>query len=221
VAQTTPEAQSRPSKPRRNGQNVRVTAGHLCAFTLLTGTYGLLLWFLTYLGMLSGLQPAWAIFLSLVVILVLGAASGIGYSRLILEMIGATDIVKRLGGVSVLSLLPSSPDSCHVREDAKVQAARTCQQRADNGLVPVVNGEGQLTGIVTAADLVAATEHQTVRDVMTNDPVVAYADNSVAELYRTMVDTDHSRIPIVERATGQYLGTVTARQVLEAIGQPS
>lgn len=77
---------------------------------------------------------------------------------------------------------------------------------------PVVDGTGQLIGMVSLVDLVGRVG-RTVRDVMTAEPVSASSDTPVEELAGMMLDQIVRRIPIVE--AGRVIGIVSASDIIQ------
>jgi len=91
----------------------------------------------------------------------------------------------------------------------------------------LVDGHGDLAGIVTRGDLVRALErdptgHLTVLEAGTRDPVVAFPDETLHEAIVRMLEQDVGRLPVVSREQPRqivgYLGRAAIldvrRQVL-------
>jgi CBS domain-containing protein len=76
---------------------------------------------------------------------------------------------------------------------------------------PVVDAAGQLIGMVSLVDLVGRVG-DTVRDVMTPDPISAGQDTPVEELAGMMLEQIVRRIPIVE--AGRVIGIVSASDII-------
>jgi len=77
---------------------------------------------------------------------------------------------------------------------------------------PVVDAAGQLIGMVSLVDLVGRVGN-TVKDVMTPDPVTASTDTSVEDLAGMMLEQIVRRIPIVE--AGRVIGIVSASDIIQ------
>lgn len=77
---------------------------------------------------------------------------------------------------------------------------------------PVVDAAGQLIGMVSLVDLVGRVGN-TVKDVMTPDPVTASTDTPVEELAGMMLEQIVRRIPIVE--AGRLTGIVSASDIIQ------
>ena len=76
---------------------------------------------------------------------------------------------------------------------------------------PVVDAAGQLIGMVSLVDLVGRVG-ETVKEVMTPDPVSAGEDTPVEELAGVMLEEIVRRIPIVEG--GRLIGIVSASDII-------
>ncbi|HTO12222.1 MAG TPA: CBS domain-containing protein [Candidatus Binatia bacterium] len=117
-----------------------------------------------------------------------------------------------------------------VRPDSPLgAAARLMRDRAIRHL-PVVDGSGQLVGIVTArdlrqalfapavqaegADLRALLDGLTVADVMTRGVVSVRAVASIRDAARLMYERRLGALPVVER--GRLVGILTESDVLRA-----
>jgi predicted transcriptional regulator len=121
--------------------------------------------------------------------------------------------------------------------DAPAEAAlRRLVYRAISG-APVVD-HGRVVGVVTQRDLLVPTllddptgaakgrmpskAHRLaglkVRDLMTEEPITARADWSLAQAVHTMVDNGVNRLPVVDHA-GRPLGVMTRNDVLRAVAR--
>jgi CBS domain-containing protein len=91
---------------------------------------------------------------------------------------------------------------------------------------PVVDETERVVGIATEADLVrgrivpdgwAVEEQQepTVRDVMTEAPVVAAAGDDLADVVATMLDRGIRSVPVAD--AGRLVGVLTRRDVLRLV----
>jgi len=76
---------------------------------------------------------------------------------------------------------------------------------------PVVDGSGQLLGMVSFVDLVGRTGEQ-VSDVMTPSPVAAAPDATVSELATMMLDEMVHRVPVVDG--WRVIGIVSVTDIL-------
>ncbi len=77
---------------------------------------------------------------------------------------------------------------------------------------PVVDVAGQLIGMVSLVDLVGRVGN-TVKDVMTPEPIFASEDTPVDELASVMLEQIVRRIPIVE--AGRVIGIVSASDIIQ------
>ena len=100
-----------------------------------------------------------------------------------------------------------------------LRADHTQEQR----LLPVVNAEGQLVGVVTRGDLSERMEHNgdaalqsTFSDLVRPDPVEAYPDEPLRVVVYRMVEKSCTRMPVVERGTRKFLGLVSLNDLLKA-----
>jgi CBS domain-containing protein len=109
---------------------------------------------------------------------------------------------------------------------ASLRAAIAALQEARASCLLVGDG-GRLDGVVTAHDLLVRTAGRSidglvVGDVMTPDPVVLQADDTVAVAIHVMAAGGFRDVPIVEE--GRAIGVVTSqdllRHVLGILGQP-
>lgn len=89
--------------------------------------------------------------------------------------------------------------------DAFLCTAAEIMWQADCGFVPVVNGEGQLEGVVTDRDLCMAAYTQgrsldqiAVREAMAGDPVVCSPKDSAADALKLLSQFQLHRLPVVD-----------------------
>jgi CBS domain-containing protein len=93
-------------------------------------------------------------------------------------------------------------------------------QSANVGCLLVEDGKGELRGILSERDLLlrltgTRLEGVTVADLMTSDPVVLRADDSVAVAIHKMAVGGFRHIPLV--ADGRATGIVSARDIFAHI----
>ena len=84
---------------------------------------------------------------------------------------------------------------------------------------PVVDGTGNLLGVVTRRDLYSPRVAPTlrVREVLKRPPVVVYEDNSLREAADVMVREEIGRLPVVQRAAPRrVVGMITRSDLLSA-----
>jgi CBS domain-containing protein len=121
--------------------------------------------------------------------------------------------------------------------DAPAEAAlRRLVHKAISG-APVVDG-GRVVGVVTQRDLLVPTllddptgaldgrveRHQhrlagvKVRDLMSEEPITARPDWSLAQAVRAMIDNGVNRLPVVDQ-NSRPLGVLTRHDVLRAVAR--
>jgi CIC family chloride channel protein len=87
---------------------------------------------------------------------------------------------------------------------------------------PVTNEDGQLTGIITLADvenrLSSGDEDLTVADVATTEVITAYPDETLHDVVHRLLGTNEiGRIPIVERKDPlKLIGMLRRRDLVKA-----
>jgi H+/Cl- antiporter ClcA/CBS domain-containing protein len=82
---------------------------------------------------------------------------------------------------------------------------------------PVVDGGGNLLGVVTRRDFVDAAPSTPVRDLIRRSPAVVYLDSSLRDAADQMVRENVGRLPVVERANPRRLaGFITRSDLLSA-----
>jgi CBS domain-containing protein len=96
--------------------------------------------------------------------------------------------------------------------------------RREQRLYPLVNGDGQLLGVVTRTALQEAvlaaadnTQDCTLADVGYTQPVVAYPDEPLRVVVYRMAETGLTRLPVVVRSNSrQLVGILTLTDLLQA-----
>lgn len=114
-------------------------------------------------------------------------------------------------------------DVVTIREDASVSHLCDVLQAVHANGLPVLNGDGELVGVVTEDDILYGTmgvfdKNGTailVRDIMTSPAVCATEDTDVVELSRMLSGMRIHRIPIL--LDGRVTGVVTALDVVRAV----
>jgi len=95
--------------------------------------------------------------------------------------------------------------------------------RQEQRLLPVVNAEGQLVGVITRGDISERMEENgdaaldsPISDLVRPEPVEAYPDEPLRMVVYRMVEKRCTRLPVVERSTRKFLGLVSLNDLLKA-----
>src|ERR1700681_1299820 len=95
--------------------------------------------------------------------------------------------------------------------------------RQEQRLLPVVNSEGQLVGVVTRGDISQRLEQNgdaargwPIGNLVRASAVEAYPDEPLRVVVYRMVEKGCTRMPVVERATRQFVGLVSLNDLLKA-----
>jgi CIC family chloride channel protein len=95
--------------------------------------------------------------------------------------------------------------------------------RQEQRLLPVVNTEGQLVGVVTRGDLTRRVEQVgdtalewPISDLVRMSAAEAYPDEPLRVVVYRMVEKSCTRMPVVERSTRKFLGLVSLNDLLKA-----
>jgi len=90
-------------------------------------------------------------------------------------------------------------------------------------LLPVVNSEEQLVGVVTRGDISQRLEQNgdaalgwPIGDLVRTSAIEAYPDEPLRVVVYRMAKEGCTRMPVVERATRQFLGLVSLNDLLKA-----
>ncbi len=88
------------------------------------------------------------------------------------------------------------------------------------GAMPVLNGQGELVGILSERDIVSAIAQRPqqlmtlrVSDVMSAPPVTCQADDDMCDAMRVMMNHKFRHLPIVD-ASGELRGMLSIRDCL-------
>lgn len=110
-----------------------------------------------------------------------------------------------------------------VAPDTSLRAAATTMIERDVGALPVVDGDGDLVGLLTATDLVALVADGTVHDRVTagdvarTDVVTTAPDALAADAAATMVDHLIHHLPVA--AEGSLVGMVSSLDLAAAVAR--
>jgi CIC family chloride channel protein len=87
--------------------------------------------------------------------------------------------------------------------------------------VPVADGAGRLTGIVSVSDITEAgpEAHGTVGEIATSSPATAYPDEPLSEAMKRFAALDIGQLPVVDRLQpDRIVGLLRRRDVIRAYG---
>jgi CBS domain-containing protein len=108
----------------------------------------------------------------------------------------------------------------------EMQHSLRTDHRHSQRLLPVVDEAGQLVGVLTRGDLrEALAEHgdallrRPLREFVRTGTVVAYPDEPLRVVVYRMAEKGFTRLPVVDRATGKFLGLVSLDDLLKARGR--
>jgi CIC family chloride channel protein len=112
-------------------------------------------------------------------------------------------------------------DTATVLPGTPVEGLEELFLRANRNALPVVDETDRLVGIVSLSDARRGAEDEDaaccVRDVMTEDPVTAYPDDSLNTVLQRMAPRDLSRLPVVSRDDDSRLvGVIRRNDVVRA-----
>jgi len=95
--------------------------------------------------------------------------------------------------------------------------------RQEQRLLPVVNPEGQLVGVVTRGDISQRMEQNgdaalalPIGDLVRANAVEAYPDEPLRVVVNRMAENGCTRMPVVDRSTRKFLGLVSLNDLLKA-----
>jgi H+/Cl- antiporter ClcA len=105
----------------------------------------------------------------------------------------------------------------------EMQKSLRTDHRQTQRLLPVVDGEGQLVGVLTRGDIREHMEREgdiglqrSLRDLVRMDTVLAHPDEPLRFVVYRMAEKGFTRMPVVDRATGKFLGLVSLDDLLKA-----
>ena len=107
-----------------------------------------------------------------------------------------------------------------VSPDTRLQEAASLMKSEDVGLVPVVEGSGNLVGVITDRDIAIRVVAEgrdassaTVRDAMSSSVRTCKEDSSVDDVMEVMGSEQVRRVPIVDER-GSLVGIVAQADVV-------
>jgi CBS domain-containing protein len=134
-----------------------------------------------------------------------------------LEIIFAREAVR----TSVVALPAGEPaDHIAALVGREGSAARESKVKREQRLFPVVNDAQRLVGVVTRSRLrqwlQAPTAEPRLADIMEQHAVVAYDDEPLRAVVFRMAETGLTRLPVVSRSTGAFVGMLALTDLLMA-----
>lgn len=124
---------------------------------------------------------------------------------------------------TVKTAMTADPYTTQPGEDLAKASARMTEHKID--CLPVVDADA-LVGIVTTTDVLQSVDHAParqvtarVKDIMTTEPEVAEAEESLFDAVSRMVENGIRHLPVVEEE-GHIVGILSDRDVRTAVGDP-
>ena len=109
---------------------------------------------------------------------------------------------------------------------AEMQQSLRTDHRQTQRLLPVVNEDGRLVGVLTRGDIRERIEQEgnivlqrTIGELVRKDTVEAYPDEPLRVVVYRMAERGFTRMPVVERASKKFLGLVSLNDLLKARGR--
>jgi CIC family chloride channel protein len=105
----------------------------------------------------------------------------------------------------------------------EIQHSLRTDHRQKQRLLPVVNSRGELAGVLTRGDLRERMEQEgeaamkrLLGEIARANAVEAHPDEPLRVVVHRMAEKGLTRMPVVERATGKFLGLVSLNDLLKA-----
>jgi CIC family chloride channel protein len=105
----------------------------------------------------------------------------------------------------------------------QMQPSLRGDHRQSQRLLPVVNEQAQLVGVLTRRDIRDRIEHdgdavlqRTLRDLVRGETIETYPDQTLRVVVYRMADLGVTRMPVVDRVTRKFLGLVSLDDLLKA-----
>lgn len=106
---------------------------------------------------------------------------------------------------------------------AQIQPSLNSDHRQKQRLLPVLNSDGTLAGVLTRKDIRDrinqegdAALRRTLREVARTNTSDVYADEPLRVVVYRMAETGFTRMPVVDRASGKFLGLISLDDLLKA-----
>jgi H+/Cl- antiporter ClcA len=87
-----------------------------------------------------------------------------------------------------------------------------------HGSIPVVDDNDQLIGVLNRSQLLAAQPTETAGALASRDFPRVYADEVLHDVALHFLENNYGRAPVLDRATGELVGIITAFDLLKAKG---
>jgi chloride channel protein, CIC family len=105
----------------------------------------------------------------------------------------------------------------------EVQQSLRNDHRQEQRLLPVVNRDGRLVGLLTRGDIRELVQREgdavlqrPLADLVRSETVETYPDEPLRVIVYRMAEKSLTRMPVVDRATGKFLGLVSLGDLLKA-----
>jgi CBS domain-containing protein len=106
---------------------------------------------------------------------------------------------------------------------AEMQQSLRADHRQNQRLLPVVNADAQLVGVLTRGEIRERLEQEgdavlrrSLGELVRTDAVLAYPDEPLRMVVYRMAEKGITRMPVVERTTRKFLGLVSLDDLLKA-----
>jgi CBS domain-containing protein len=108
----------------------------------------------------------------------------------------------------------------------EIHASLKSEHRQKQRLLPVVNPDGTLAGVLTRKDIRDRIDQegegvlgQTLGELVRTDPSEAYSDEPLRVVVYRMAEQGFTRMPVIERASRKFLGLISLDDLLKARGR--
>jgi chloride channel protein, CIC family len=106
---------------------------------------------------------------------------------------------------------------------AQIQSSLNSDHRQKQRLLPVVNADGTLAGVLTRRDIreridreADAALRRTLSEVARTNASAVYSDEPLRVVAYRMAETGFTRMPVMDRASGKFLGLISLDDLLKA-----